>query len=343
MTGQKTRRAYVKVLYKNKELTKDITDIVTSFSYTERLDGEADDVSLSFLDRNSNFVYECFLPERGDILVPTLYFEHWFKEDEIHEISLGEFEVDEFEISHSTGTQIFSIKAVPAMINSSLSGQKKTRAWENVSLGTVAKDIALARNVECLFYGKEIFLSRVDQKGQSDLLFLSSLCKKYGMRLKIADKKIIVTDAKDKDKAEQEKRQKITQSDFCSYNVRVQSQDVYNGVHIKYYDALEEKDFEYAYTPKNAPKVGKTLELNERVENYAQAEQVAKARLREKNKKAVEVDMKIFPNPYLRTGCVVEFSPVEYLGETFVVSEMNYQLDGRMLSQNLKLNLCLDY
>lgn len=189
-----------------------------------------------------------------------------------------------------------------------------------------------------LYQAKEILLRCVDQKNQSDLVFLASLCRQNGFRLKVADNKIIIEESK-----EQEKRRIITQSDYCSFNVRVQSQDVYNGVHIKYYDALEEKDFEYQFTPQNAPKVGKVLELNDRVENFAEAEQVAKARLREKNKKAVELTMKIYPNPFIRCGAVLEFSPVAFLGETFIVSEMNYSLDGKTLLQNLKLNLCLEY
>lgn len=334
----KTRRAYVKVLYKSKELTRDITGLIASFAYNERLDGEADDISLSFLDKNGNFVYENFLPSRGDTLVPTLYFEHWQREDELYEISPGEFEVDEFEIEHSQGVQRISINAVPAVVHSSLSGQKKTRAWENVKLATIAGDIASSQQVGLVYHAGEILLSRVDQKGQSDLVFLSSLCRQNGLRLKIADKKIIIADSR-----EQEKRQAINQEQFCSFSCRVQSQDVYSGVHLKYYDALNGKTFDWQYAPPNAPKVGKVLELNERVESYAQAEQLAKAMLRDKNKKAVELSMKIMPNPFIRAGSVIEFSPIAYLGETFIVSEMSWQLDGSMFSQNLKLNLCLDY
>lgn len=142
---------------------------------------------------------------------------------------------------------------------------------------------------------------------------------------------------------EQEKRQVILQGDFCSYTARVQSQDIYNSVHIKYYDALKGKNFEYTYVPKNAPKVGKTLELNNRVASFAEAQHAAKAHLREKNKKAVEVETKIFPNPCIRCGSVIDFAPVSYLGEKFIVQEMQYSLEGRILTQNLKLNLCLDY
>lgn len=338
MNGLKTRRAYVKILYKNKEVTTDITSLIKKFDYNERLENEADDMSILFLDKDQNFVYENFLPERGDIIIPTLFFEHWYKEDEIHEISFGEFEIDEFEIEHSMGSQIISIKAVPALIKASLSGQAKTKAWENVKLQTIAKDIAAAQGVELVYHGEEILLQRVDQKNQADLVFLTSLCRQNGLTLKTADNKIIIEEAK-----KQEQRQIITASDYCSYTLRVQSQDIYNSVHIKYYDALEEKNFEYSYTPKNAPKVGKTLELNTRVESYAQAEKTAKAMLREKNKKAIEMSMKIFPNPFIRCGSIIEFPPVAYLNTSFIVAEMSYSLDGNILSQNLKLNCCQDY
>lgn len=338
MLSIKTRRAYVKILYKNKELTTDITNLIKKFEYTERLDGEADDISLSFLDKNFQFVYDYFLPARGDRLVPTLFFENWYKEEEIYEISLGEFEVDEFEIENSIGSQVINIKAVPALVNSSLSGQKKAKSWENTKLSVIAHEIAKAQGVELIYSTSEILLPRVDQKDTSDLVFLASLCRQNGLHLKVADKKIIILESK-----EQEKRQVITQSDFCSFTARVQSQDVYNSVHIKYHDALKEKNFEYHFTPANAPKVGKMLELTDRVASYAEAEQVAKAKLREKNKKAIELDMKIFPNPYIRCGSVIDFTPIAYLGEKFIVQEMHYALEGQIITQNLKLNLCLEY
>lgn len=334
----KTRRAYVTVLYKNKELTKDITSLIKKFDYTERLNGEADDLTLSFLDRYGNFIYDNFLPQRGDRIVPTLFFEHWFNENEIHEISLGEFEVDEFEIEHSQGSQTISIKAVPALVNASLSGQKKSKAWQNVKLETVAKDIAASQGVELVYHADEILLSRVDQTNKADLVFLTGLCRENGLNLKIADNKIIIEKAK-----MQEERQIITAENYCNYRLRVQSQDIYNGVHIKYHDALNNKIFEYSYQPENAPKVGKTLELNTRVESYGQAEQTAKASLREKNKKAIELSMKIFPNPFIRCGSVIDFAPVAYLGEKFIVEEMHYSFEGSVTTQDLKLNLCLEY
>lgn len=256
MLSIKTRLAYVKILYKNKELTTDITNLIKKFEYTERLDGEADDISLSFLDKDFQFIYDYFLPARGDVLTPTLYFENWYKEEEIYELALGEFEVDEFEIENSIGSQIINIKAVPALVNSFLSGQKKAKSWENAKLSVIAHEIAKAQGVELIYSASEILLPRVDQKDTSDLVFLASLCRQNGLHLKVADKKIIILESR-----EQEKRQVITQSDFCSFTARVQSQDVYNSVHIKYHDALKEKNFEYHYTPENAPKVGKCWNL----------------------------------------------------------------------------------
>lgn len=334
----KTRRVSIKILYKSKEITRDISQLVTAFSYNERLDGKADDIVLSFFDRDNAFIYEHFLPERGDRILPTLFFEHWYKEDEIHEIYLGEFEVDEFELNRSPGSNILSIKAVPATVKSSLSGQKKTRAWENTKLRVIAEDIAVSAQVELVYKAGDIFLARADQKAQSDLSFLSELCRQKGLRLKIADKKIIILESKEEDK-----RQQIAEGDFLDYSLRVQSRDVYNSVHIKYYDALNDNNFEYSYQPKKPLKVGKVLELNERVESYAEAEQVAKARLREKNAKAVELSLKLFPNPLIRCGATVDFLPVSFLGEKFIVEEMRYSLDGGQITQSLKLNLCLDY
>lgn len=282
--------------------------LIKKFDYNERLEKESDDISILFLDKNESFIYDNFLPQRGDIITPTLFFEHWYNEGESHEIPFGEFEVDEFEIENSTSGQTISIKAVPALIKGSLSGQEKTRAWENVKLQTIAKDIAAHQGVELVYHAEEILLQRVDQKKEADLIFLTRLCRQNGLHLKVADNKIIIEEAK-----KQEQRQIITTADYYSFNLRVQSQDVYNGVHIKYYDALEEKHFEYSYTPKNAPKVGKMLELNTRVESYAQAEKIAKALLWEKNKKSIEMSMKIFPNPFIRCGSVIEFPPAAYL------------------------------
>ncbi len=337
---QRTRRAYVKALYKNKALTKDITNLIKNVSFSEKIDGKSDDISFSFANRNNDFIYQIFLPERGDILVPTFVFENWFEDGDIYEIALGELQVDEVELEKSVSTEQIHIKAVPTMINSNVAGQKKTRAWQNTNLQNVAKDIAKDQQIDLVYKAKDIALANVEQKQESDLVFLSKLCTKNGCRLKIADNKIIILESVGFDK----KNALVLHLDNISqYRVCVQSQDVYRGVSLKYHDPLKEDPIHYEYIPDNAPKVGKILEINEKVENLAQAEQIAKARLREKNAKQIEVDVTLFPNPLIRAGTNITFADFPYQETNFTVKEINFSFSENALSQSAKLTQCLQY
>ena len=161
-----------------------------------------------------------------------------------------------------------------------------------------------------LFWDTEINpkLDRVDQSDQSDLDLLNGLVKDVGLALKVSDKKLIVFDEYKYEQADpvltiappdyqvtgQEETPHINV--HCGGDFTAKTRDIFWKCHVKYQDTKTKKVIEATFADTNK-KAGQTLEINEQVADVAEAERLAKKRLREKN-------CEEFVGRYTRQGCL---------------------------------------
>lgn len=298
------RRAYLTVYYQGKNITREINEDLLTFSLVEKADEEADEITLTLADPDRLWQGD-WCPERGDVVHPMIFCENWFTPNDSLMLSCGTFEVDEFELSSGTGGDTVTIKAVPSMVATSLAGQKKTRSWEGASLARIAKDIADGAKLALAYRAPKIPMKRVDQRQETDLAFLQRLCSEQGCRLKIADGELIVFDGKQADALTPVA---ITRADGDSLRAKHVTAEVYAKVVIAYLPPGTGKKIKYEYTPPNPPATGKVLTLNQRVENAAQAERVAKAELRKKNAEEKQADWSGMGHPEIRAGGTVSLT-----------------------------------
>ena len=128
------RRAAVDIKIKGKSVTEDLAPYLISLEYTDKSDDELDDLQLVLEDREHLFQGD-WMPEPGDKIEAKIYTFSWQSFGDSGCVECGEFEIDEIELEHSfDGGDFITIKAVPAVVKSSLMAQKKTRAWAEVSL-----------------------------------------------------------------------------------------------------------------------------------------------------------------------------------------------------------------
>jgi len=69
---QKARRVTYKVLYDGAEVG--LSDRCESISYTDNDSGQADEITISLINKNMNWAMSDFVPEKGHDLDVTLYF-----------------------------------------------------------------------------------------------------------------------------------------------------------------------------------------------------------------------------------------------------------------------------
>jgi phage protein D len=253
------------------------------------MSGEADDLQITLEDRDHVWIGS-WMPDEGAKLTASIVRENWVTDGKTDKVSLGQFEIDEIESEFPPST--VTIKATSIPQSSSLRGEEKNRAWEKTKLSIVARDIAAGAKMK-YFYDTDDNpdYDRIDQSGETDLKFLMRICTDAGLCLKVSDNQIVIFDER---KYEAKKSfMTITKGkiDLKSYSGRRTLNGIYKSCKVVYHDSSENKTISSTYTPAKPPKTGRVLFVNERVKTVAEAQRLAKKRLRDANKQAVSFSM----------------------------------------------------
>lgn len=344
------RRISAIIKYNNKDISVDISKYLKSISYTDNLSGEADDLQITLEDK-AGIWQSTWIPEKGALLDVMLQQKYWQTLSELPQsLCLVLFEIDE--ITSSGYPSEVRIKAVSVPDNNTLRGTERSRSWEKAKLQVIANDIASAAGMS-LFWDTEEnpVLDRAEQTEQSDLSFLYAICKDKGLALKISDKKIIIFDEA---KYEAEKA-KITivkpgtvykkESGMkylfvgTGYSLRTKIRDIYAACRVSYQQGSSKSNIEATYTV--AGKKGKTLQVNEQVESVAEALNLAKKRLREKNKDEVTGSLNMLGNFVLLSGVTVNLLGFGAFDDKYLITRASHDI-GSGYTTNIDVRRCLN-
>lgn len=277
-----SRKARLKLQYDNKDISEDLAPYLLSFSYSDHSSGKADDLQISLEDRKGLWMGD-WLPDKGATLKATLVTENWTEQGKTEELPLGTFEIDAIDGKSSPSS--VTIKALSIPESASLRGEEKTRSWEKVKLSTIAADIAGNAGFD-LFYDtdEDPEEDRIEQTEQSDLAFLQKICEDAGLSLKVSDQQIVIFDEEKYEAMEPVLTIKRGQSWVLDHSFSTTTRDVYSACRVDYTSPKGKKSISYTYTAPNKPATGKTLVVNQRVSSIAQAEKLARKKLRKQNR-----------------------------------------------------------
>ena len=291
------RQVRALVLYDNKDISADLAPYLKSISYTDHLSGEADDLTLTLEDR-AGLWQGAWMPEKGATLDVSLLRTSWGAPDgTVDTLPLGLFAVDEIESRGAPSEADIRATSVPE--NNELRGVEKTRSWEKAEMKLIAQDIASGAGMELVYDAEDNpTLDRAEQTEQSDLSFLMQLCDDQGMALKICRNQIVIFDESKYEETApvlalvkpgtvylpEEGMTYITA--VKSYRFRSRIRDVYRACHVECQKADTKETIEATFTDPDKTE-GKTLQVKEQVDSIAEAERLAKKRLREKNRDEV--------------------------------------------------------
>ena len=147
-----------------------------------------------------------------------------------------------------------TIKAGSIPYKSTVRTQKKTKAWENYTLSSIAKEIAGKNGLTCMFESAfDPLYTRKEQIQESDITFLQRLCKAAGISLKVTAKIIVLFDAVAYEQKDAVRVIKRGMADVSSWSFSTSLHDAsYSKCHVSYtrsFPAL----LESASPPRTAP------------------------------------------------------------------------------------------
>ncbi|WP_121614796.1 phage late control D family protein [Virgibacillus halodenitrificans] len=313
------RRVNISAKYLGVDITKSLQKDLLSFEYVDNASEESDSISIDLKDEKHIWLKDWF-PEKGDVILPMIKTTNWRKEGDKQHLPCGRFFIDE--PSYSGRPSTFSLKGVSAPLNSNFTDTDRSRRWKNITLKSIAGDIAKRAGLSLQYIGKNN--PRYKDKEQSetpDSTFLSDLCEEEGLAMKVTDAKIVIFDEREFEKRPSVATYKEWGKDVLDYSFKTSLINTkYAGVSVKYYDPRLKKTIKYLYMIEDIDEDSKIYKLNKKVSGQEEARRIAQKKLRNLNKKET-------------TGSLTLFGNIEILGGTCITLKEFGAFDGKYYVQ----------
>lgn len=344
------------VFYENTDISREVSADLLSFSYTDKIDDESDEVSLTLKDPDGKWA-GLWSPTRGDKVEAIV-----FTEDR-GSFNTGSMTVDN--LSTSGSPRVFQVRAVSIPLQNTIRRTAKTRNFENATLKDIAQTIAKESELELLFDSEENpTYDRIDQRQESDLSFLKRLCDDAGLSVKVSYEKLILFDQASYEKKEPIKALTLNQSPILSWSFNSQQSQRYRACTVKWrnvqvktktvppssggvqidddkvkewwdeYTGQSKKGgqqkvteyIDYTYEDETVDESGQVFVIKKRCSSQAEAERIAKAKLRQLNLRQTTGNLTVVGDPLLVAGGVISLVGFGSFDGKFFIEQADHSI-----------------
>lgn len=325
--SESPRKAALSIKYKGTALDAKIQEQATSFSYTDVASGASDSLSITLQNMEKKWLNE-WLPSKGDSITANIILKNWEKAGDKKTFKCGTFTIDD--LSFSGRPLSAGIGAVSAPASAGFKVTRKSKTWEDVTIKEIASKIAEAAGLKLYYSAANIKISEVEQSSETDSSFLYGLCEKYGLAMKVYSNKLVIFD-----EVAYEKKAKvatINETDMLSWSYNTTIDGTYTGVRLKYTNPTNKKT-----TSVTVGTTERLYEYSAQVDSKYDAELQAAAKLRNENKKADTMEVKILANPVIVASSVVEIRGLGKLNGLYYVDKVKHTV-GTGYTMSLSLH-----
>lgn len=307
-----------KVVYEGKDITADLVPYLTSISYTDKVSGSSDEITLTLIDTDGVWRNE-WIPAKGDKI------EVWMGYDD-YMFPCGIFEVDELELSGPP--DIVNIRAMAAPISKKVRTKKSTGHEGKTLLQlaeTIAGDHGLTVTGEV---NSEIVIDRVTQYRETDLEFLRRVSDAFGYVFSIRGDKMVYTSIYKLE--DSSSTVSIHRTNISTYSFVDKTTSSYKSATVKHSNPVDNELIEGTEDcDDDGCSSEDVLEVRARAENVGQADAIAKAALHSKNTKRQTGRFTIEGNVLFLAGINVEITGFGRLsGKYQIVDSTHSQTPG---------------
>lgn len=226
------RHTIVSVRIDEKDASEQVAKDLLSFSYTDKETDEAEEVTITLKDETGKW-RQNWAPKMNATLkcdIVTMEPKDLLK--------CGKFHVDSRRVSGAPS--VYELRATSIPPDSPLRRKAKEKTWQKQSLRQIAQTIASENGLQLLWdcaegVGTEQ-REQVDQKRESDLVFLQKLCKEEGANLKLTDGKLVIFDQKSYEKKDPVMTIVLGSSEVLKWEFSQELSDAYKSVTVTYRD-----------------------------------------------------------------------------------------------------------
>ena len=297
MQGRQTK---VKVSLNGVDITSDLTGDTLSLTFNDSAEENADNVDFQIQNREKKWLKGWF-PNKMDT-----FFAQIIAEDGT--LDCGTFLLDDVGMSGRPLT--VSIKGVAKPSDQDFSEVEHNQTWEQATLQDIAATIARRAGIALEYDAKENpTIQFQTQEGKTDQDFLQELAAKHGITMKLYNKKLVLYEMEELEKAGPVKT--LRESDLLSWEAKTTLLDTsYSGVSIQYINTDgETMTYTHNGGGNKAPKIYK---LDDQLDSLGMAQKVAAAKYRELNRGETTFSCSLPGDPALVSGVCVEVDAEDF-------------------------------
>lgn len=322
----------IEVAYDNsgKPLGKLIADNMESLSYTDVASGKSDSISLTIADIDKEWI-NYYMPTKGAEVSIKIVPKDWEK---AKAFECGTFVIDDISLSGEPYECSLGGVSIPA--NQDFKSNPVNKTWEKATLQEIAVKIAKAAGVKLYYEGSEITIAEIEQNNETDSSFLYSLCEKYGMAVKVYNKKIVIYDP-----VQYEAKaavRKISEKEMLKWSYNTTVEGTYTGVTLKWNDADKKRTDPDRKVVVTLGKKGRMYSFNSQVTSRYDAELQAAAKVNEANRKAETMNITV-PGEYgIAASQCVQITDLGKINGKYFVDTVKHSVTGSGYTTQLSLH-----
>lgn len=256
----------------------------------------------------------------------------------------GEFELDS--VAASGPPAVIDIKGTSLPFSAQVRQTKKSKAWESYTLSGIAKEMAAANGMVCMYESaSDPFYSRVEQIKTSDIQFLETLCHNAGISLKATNRILVLFDQAAYESKAAAFTIKRGGGAYTKYKLNVGTADTqYSSCRVSYVlpsgkcISATAKVEDYKADAKN----NQQLEITARVADKEEAKALAEKLLRKHNRYAKTATFTLPGNIALVAGVTVMLERWGAWDGKYIITQAKHTVGGSGYTVQIKLRRVLE-
>ena len=338
------RRAVPSLSFNGTNVTTKLEKYLEKLSYTDIASGTSDSLSIELQNIEMKWLADWF-PTKGSKISGSISFKNWDKEFVNLSLNLGTFVLDE--VKFSGGPLMLTMGAVAIPANQSFKSRERTKTWKKVTIKKIAQGIAKRYKLSLSYSAPNVSISSIEQSKKSDSAFLSELCDKYGIAMKVFNKKLVIYDHKAAEKGKVVAN--ISRKSFIDdkWDFVDSLNGVYTGARISYKNPKKsssnkkEKDISIYLGVKEENAAGaRTLKINETCSSRKDAYYKAAAKVNESNREATVITGTMWANPKICAGVCVNVTGMGKANGKYYVDEVTTEISSSGTTQDVSMHKC---
>lgn len=300
----------------------------SALTYTDVASGQSDSVSISLFDIDKEWMGK-YMPKKGASLGVKLQLINWNQEEKKESFNCGTFVLDDISFSGRPLSCVLGGVSVPAMDD--FKSLPRTKTWEKTTIKDIASEIAKRAGVSLYYSGGSIRIQEVEQNKQTDSAFLYSLCEKYGLAMKVYNKKIVIFSIV----AYEKKDAVLTlkEADLLSWDYNTTVDGTYTGVKLSYTDP--DSDETISVTMGSS---GRMYEINAQASSSYDAELQAAAKVNAANRKIETMNITIRANPKIVASHCVKIEGLGKINGKYYIDKVVHSIGKSGYQMKLTLH-----